>query len=64
MGKRTGIAYGSLSRVERGLLLPRDEWIEQIERHYRLAFVDWYPSAALAVIVAPDREPGAVGGGA
>lgn len=56
MGKRTGVPYGVLSLVERGLMLPRDEWMERIELHYELPRSDWYPGAALVVLADPDAE--------
>jgi transcriptional regulator with XRE-family HTH domain len=54
-GKRTiaevasaaGVNEGELSKIERGLALPRDEWLEGLELAYGAARHDWYPPALL-----------------
>lgn len=50
MGRRTKVPYGVLSQIERGLMLPRDEWIERIELHYQLRREEWYSGEALVLV--------------
>lgn len=49
----TGIARTDLSKVERGRLLPRDEWIEALEQAYGAESSSWYipPAGAIAGVV-------------
>lgn len=49
----TGIARTDLSKVERGRLLPRDEWLPEMEKAYGAEHSSWYvpPAGAIAGVV-------------
>jgi transcriptional regulator with XRE-family HTH domain len=51
--RMTGIARTDLSKVERGRMLPRDEWLEALEQAYGADRLTWYvpPSGAIAGVV-------------
>ena len=53
----TGINRGTLSLVERGRMLPKDDWIERMEEAYGAPFDDWYPAAARRVLELDDEKP-------
>lgn len=38
----TGIARPYLSQIERGLLMPRDEWLPALENAYGESVATWY----------------------
>jgi hypothetical protein len=42
LSKLSGVAPAYLSQIETGRLLPRDEWIEGMERAYGLEYGRWY----------------------
>lgn len=55
------IARGDLSRLERGRLLPPDEWVPLLELAYGTPESTWYtpPAGAVAgVAIERDAEPG------
>lgn len=51
--RMTGIARTDLSKVERGRLLPRDDWLEELEEAYGAEHSTWYvpPAGAIAGVV-------------
>jgi transcriptional regulator with XRE-family HTH domain len=53
MEAESGIDRAYLSQLERGRLLPRDEWIEAIEEAYGADRSSWYvpPAGAIAGVV-------------
>jgi transcriptional regulator with XRE-family HTH domain len=56
LAKAAGLNRGDLSRLERGLRLPPDEWIEQLEEAYGAPRHDWYPPHVLLALSARDPE--------
>jgi transcriptional regulator with XRE-family HTH domain len=40
MARASGVANANLSMIETGRMLPRDEWIEGMERAYGLEYGD------------------------
>jgi transcriptional regulator with XRE-family HTH domain len=54
---RTGISRGYLSHLERGRLLPRDEWVDALEAVYEAPSSSWYvPPAGMVAGVAIERD--------
>ena len=53
----TGVNRGTLSMVDRGRMLPRDEWIEPMEDAYGAPFADWYPALAVRCLELDEEEP-------
>jgi hypothetical protein len=53
----SGIGRGYLSEIETGHRLPRDEWIEGMERAYGAPMTDFYPPEILIVLRYPEAEP-------
>jgi transcriptional regulator with XRE-family HTH domain len=49
----SGIDRAYLSQVERGTMLPRDEWVHRLERAYGAERSSWYipPAGAIAGVV-------------
>lgn len=45
-----GVPIGQLSQIERGHLLPRDEWVPRLAAAYASEPADWYPANALRAI--------------
>ena len=45
-----GINRGTLSMIETGRALPKDEWLEAIERVYGAPPEEWYPPRTLLAI--------------
>lgn len=44
------VSIPHLSQIERGIELPRDEWVEALERAYGAPAHEWYPPALLLQI--------------
>lgn len=45
VARRAGVHAAELSKIERGLALPRDEWVPRLELAYRAPRAEWYPAA-------------------
>ena len=50
-----GVNAGTLSAIERGRTLPKDEWVEPLEQAYGQAITEWYPRPVLLALQ-PDEE--------
>lgn len=48
------VAEAELSKIERGLALPRDEWMDALEEAYGAPRHEWWPPAVLVVLEAED----------
>ncbi len=59
LAEETGLNRGALSRIERGQELPRDEWIETLERAYGAPVEEWFDRRTLLVLVLEDDEKAA-----
>lgn len=49
------VNHGTLSMIERGRLLPKDEWIEPLEAAYGQPFERWYHELVRRALE-PDEE--------
>ncbi|HVM69554.1 MAG TPA: helix-turn-helix transcriptional regulator [Gaiellaceae bacterium] len=56
MEERTGISRGTLSQLERGILLPLDRQIDALEHGYGAPIVAWYDPHALLALQTGDGE--------
>lgn len=54
--RATGISGGTLSQIERGLLVPIPKHLEAIERGYGVPPSKWYSSWAWAALAEGDEE--------
>jgi transcriptional regulator with XRE-family HTH domain len=52
----SGVHRGTLSMIESGRLLPKDEHVEALERAYAAPRTDWYSAAGLLAIEEDDEE--------
>jgi hypothetical protein len=50
-----GFNRGTLSMLERGRMLPKDEWVPRLEHAYGAPVTQWYPAAVLLVIQADEE---------
>jgi transcriptional regulator with XRE-family HTH domain len=55
MADRTGVNRGTLSAIENGRTLPKDEWLPAMETAYGVKRHEFYP-AEVAFVLAPDSE--------
>jgi transcriptional regulator with XRE-family HTH domain len=49
---RASVSPGVLSQIERGVMLPPDRQIEQLEHAYGAPIEDWYDARTLVVLQA------------
>lgn len=49
-----GVAIAALSTIERGYQLPRDEWLDGLERAYGSPRSAWYPPTVLLALSGDD----------
>jgi transcriptional regulator with XRE-family HTH domain len=50
IAEQCGVNRATLSTIETGRTLPKDEWIEAMEAAYGAPFADWYPPLAVRVL--------------
>lgn len=51
IARAAGVPEPELSKIERGIELPRDEWIAPLERAYGHPFHDWYPPSVRQALI-------------
>lgn len=51
-----GLTVAELSRIERGIELPRDAWKAALERVYGVLAHEWYPPEVLLVVERDEAE--------
>jgi transcriptional regulator with XRE-family HTH domain len=49
---RSGVSRGVLSQIERGVMIPPDRQIDQLEQAYGAPIEDWYEPRTLTVLQA------------
>lgn len=49
MAAASGVAEAELSKIERGLALPRDLWLDGLEQAYGEPRHQWYPPELLLI---------------
>lgn len=60
----SGVHVAELSKIERGIALPRDEWLPGLEHGYGVPHGEWWPAAftgadgQVLVALEPDVEGG------
>lgn len=47
LARVAGVHEAELSKIERGIALPRDEWVAGLEEAYGAPVHEWYPPALL-----------------
>lgn len=57
LAERAGINHGTLSMIERGRMLPKDEWVDAISQAYGEPFEKWYPALVVRSLEPDDEEP-------
>lgn len=48
------VPESALSKIERGIEVPRDEWLEPLAAAYGAPVVDWYPPQVLLALTGDD----------
>lgn len=56
ISEASGVNRGTLSAIERGHVLPKDEWIEGMEAAYGAPFEEWYPPLVCRVLELDEEE--------
>jgi transcriptional regulator with XRE-family HTH domain len=51
-----GVDRGTLSTIERGRAVPKDEWIDAMEAAYGAPFAEWYPALTVRVLELDEEE--------
>lgn len=46
----SGVAVPTLSLIERGLMLPRDDQVEELENAYGIPLAEWYDRPTLLAL--------------
>lgn len=54
LARAARVSEADLSRIERGISLPRDEDIEGLERAYGVPITDWYGPTVLLALTGDD----------
>ena len=55
LAEASGVAQPYLSQIERGERVPRDDWLDGIERAYGEPLEDWYHPRVLAALRMEDE---------
>lgn len=50
IAEQSGVGQAALSQIERGLMLPKDDDVEQLEEAYGLPISEWYDRRTLLAI--------------
>jgi transcriptional regulator with XRE-family HTH domain len=50
IARASGVSGGVLSQIERGIYLPPDDRLAQLEHAYGAAIEDWYPPRTLLAL--------------
>jgi len=56
LAELAGVNRGTLSMIENGRMLPKDDFLEGIERAYGAPPEAWYPPRVLLAIIAHDED--------
>lgn len=54
IARAANISAGELSKVERGIALPRDEWLARLEAAYGAPRHEWWPPVVLIALEPED----------
>ena len=56
IARASGVQVPHLSQIERGHMLPKDAWLDELERAYGAPLEQWYPPRVLAAFVIGEDE--------
>ena len=57
IAEASGVNRGTLSAIERGHVVPKDEQVEPMEAAYGAPFEEWYPPLVCRVLELDEEEP-------
>jgi transcriptional regulator with XRE-family HTH domain len=54
IAEHSHVPESALSKIERGIEVPRDEWLQPLADAYGAPVVDWYPPQVLLALTGDD----------